>query len=84
MSVAYLDGSPARSLGVEFTDGVLTLDGGDQRTRFSGYQNVELAPALDAEKRIFGIRVDLQTGPDKHTVIVARFGGTPFSGRSAF
>jgi type II secretory pathway pseudopilin PulG len=77
MSVAYLDGDPGKSFSLEFSDGVLTLTDGDQPTRFGGFQGVEMAPALDADKHIIGVRLDLQTGPGRRTTIIARFGGTP-------
>jgi type II secretory pathway pseudopilin PulG len=77
MSVAYLDGDPGKSFGLEFTNGVLTLTDGDQFTRFAGFQSVEMTPALDADKHIIGVRLDLQSGPGRRTAIIARFGGTP-------
>ncbi len=83
MSVAYLDGDPGKSFGLEFAQGVLTVEGGERPSRFTGFQNVELSPALDADKRIYGVRLDIQTGRGRHTMIIARFGGAPIGAHSA-
>ncbi len=77
MSVSGLDGDPGKTFGLSFQDGVLTVAEGEQSTRWGGFKGAELSPALDKDQHIIGVRLDLQTGPGAHTVIVARFGGTP-------
>jgi hypothetical protein len=73
-TVTWLDGSPDGRLLICFDAGVLSLDDGTYRSRFTGFSRVTLAAGLDGRDTPLGMTLTVE-GPNlPATSLSARYG----------
>ena len=81
-SIPYLDGAADRSLGISWKDAALLIDDGATVSRYPGFTSASVAPALDADRRPFGVELALEGRYLGRVTIVARFGSVELRDRS--